>query len=168
MKSADPKMKQVTSRRSARAILNKDSLERLENASIQKDDINKSPGNDNYYSLSDNDNEYEEDEDIVVPDHTYLGQQNKISEDKLIKRKTFVTYENQRWWLSAWTSTLLPGERANWSDQKGEMHLPKEAFKLDSKEWQWEDIWHVDKHPEFTDDEGWSYGVDFSSPFHKH
>lgn len=50
----------------------------------------------------------------------------------------------------------------------GDMQLPKDSFKLPAKDWEWEDIWHVDKHPEFTDDEGWSYAVDFSSPFHKH
>ena len=59
-------------------------------------------------------------------------------------------------------------ERNNWSDQKGDMYLPKDSFKLPGKDWEWEDIWHVDKHPEFTDDEGWIYSVDFGSPGHKY
>ena len=48
------------------------------------------------------------------------------------------------------------------------MYLPKDSFKLPGKDWEWEDIWHVDKHPEFTDDEGWIYSVDFGSPGHKY
>ncbi|CDW73311.1 tectonin beta-propeller repeat-containing protein 1 [Stylonychia lemnae] len=163
----EPKDRFRISRGSARAILNKETLEKLDN--VQEDENLFNPvQDDDYYSLSDNENDYEEDDDVLVPDHTYFNNNNKPQDDKQIQRKIFVTYENQRWWLSSWTSTLLPGERHSWSDQKGEMQLPKEAFKLPSKDWEWEDIWHVDKHPEFTDDDGWSYGVDFSSPFHKH
>ena len=52
--------------------------------------------------------DYEEDEDIPAPDHAYLdGGSMKKSDDRC--RKVFVTYENQRWWLSNWTNTLLPG-----------------------------------------------------------
>ncbi len=48
------------------------------------------------------------------------------------------------------------------------MNLPKDSFKLPGKDWEWEDIWHVDKHPEFTDDDGWIYSVDFTAPGHKY
>ncbi len=61
---------------------------------------------------------------------------------------------------------MFPGERANFSDYNGMMTLPKESFKLPSNQWEWEDIWHVEKLPEFTDNEGWSYSIDFNSPFH--
>ena len=44
--------------------------------------------------------------------------------------------------------------------------LPKETFKLPGPQWAWEDIWHVEKMPEFTDTEGWQYAVDFQSNFH--
>jgi len=56
----------------------------------------------------------------------------------------------------------------------GVMHLPKESFKLPTpangggREWEWEDIWHVEKIPEFTDSNGWQYAVDFNSNFHGH
>lgn len=47
------------------------------------------------------------------------------------------------------------------------MLLPKDNFKLPSKDWEWETIWYVDKHPEFNDDDGWSYANDFGGNFHK-
>ena len=57
-------------------------------------------------------------------------------------------------------------ERSHWSDQNGMMSLPKDSFKLPGRDWEWEDIWHVEKLPEFTDQEGWQYGIDFNSNFH--
>ncbi|TNV82072.1 hypothetical protein FGO68_gene11220 [Halteria grandinella] len=78
----------------------------------------------------------------------------------------FVTYENERIWLGVWTSRMFPGERANWSDQQGVMQLPKDSFKLPNGNWEWADIWHVEKLPEFTDEQGWQYAVDFNGNFH--
>lgn len=56
---------------------------------------------------------YEEDDDIPTPDHSYLSLTNRKSDDKRQQRKIYVTYENQRWWLSNWTATLLPGGKLN-------------------------------------------------------
>ena len=63
--------------------------------------------------------------------------------------------------------TICCLERSNWSDKEGTLNIPKDSFKLPGKEWEWSDIWHVEKLPEFTDDDGWQYAVDFTSPFHK-
>lgn len=57
-------------------------------------------------------------------------------------------------------------ERYNWTDYNGMLHLPKDSFKLPSSAWEWEDIWHVERTPEFTDADGWSYAIDFNSAFH--
>lgn len=38
---------------------------------------------------------------------------------------------------------------------------------MPGKEWEWEDIWYVEKVADVTDDEGWQYAVDFKGPFHK-
>ena len=80
-------------------------------------------------------------------------------------KKVHVTYENQRIWLGIWTNKLFPGERSNWSDVNGMLTLPKEGFKL-AEGWEWEDIWHVEKLPEFTDNEGWQTAVDFNGNWH--
>jgi hypothetical protein len=109
---------------------------------------------------------YEEDLDTPMPEFHYDS--NNKARAKGMNKKAFITYENQRWWLSNWTGALLPGERNNWSDMNGDLNLPKETFKIPGIDWEWEDIWYVDKHLEFQDDDGWSYGVDFASPFHKH
>lgn len=61
---------------------------------------------------------------------------------------------------------MLPGERSNFSDYNGMMTLPKESFRLPSSQWEWEDIWHVERLPEFTDADGWQYSIDFNSTFH--
>ncbi len=61
---------------------------------------------------------------------------------------------------------MFPGERAHWSDLNGLMNIPKDSFKLPGKDWEWEDIWYVEKQREFTDDNGWQYAVDFGSNFH--
>lgn len=79
-----------------------------------------------------------------------------------------MTYENERIWVGTWTNKLFPGERSNWSDLNGMMNLPKESFKLPGKEWEWEDIWYVEKSAEFTDENGWQYAVDFNGNFHGH
>jgi hypothetical protein len=57
-------------------------------------------------------------------------------------------------------------ERSHWSDYNGMMNMPKESFKLPSSAWEWEDIWHIERTPEFTDADGWSYAIDFNSGFH--
>ena len=73
---------------------------------------------DDFFSLSDNDplfqddlHEYEEDNDIPTPDHAFInkGLKKQSADGLKQQRKVFVTYENQRWWLSQWTNTLLPG-----------------------------------------------------------
>jgi hypothetical protein len=86
------------------------------------------------------------------------------------QRRVLVTYENERIWVGIWTNKLFPGERSNWSDQNGYLNLPKDSLKLppgNGREWEWEDIWHVDKS-EFTDPDGWQYALDFNSQFHSH
>ena len=52
--------------------------------------------------MQEEDNEYEEDDDTPM-------REGSPSKEQKPQRKVFVTYENQRWWLSTWTSTLLPG-----------------------------------------------------------
>jgi len=112
----------------------------------------------------------EDDDDAFQPAHGLP----QPSTEQQIQKKTFVTYENERIWVGIWTTKLFPGERSNWSDINGAMHLPKESFSLPTpangggKEWEWEDIWHVEKIPEFTDANGWQYAVDFNSNFHGH
>jgi hypothetical protein len=56
-----------------------------------------------------------------------------------------VTYENERIWLGHWTNKMFPGERAHWSDLNGLLNIPKDSFKLPGKDWEWEDIWYVEK-----------------------
>ena len=46
------------------------------------------------------------------------------------------------------------------------MNLPKDSFKLPGKDWEWEDIWHVEKTPDQTDPDGWQYALDFNYNFH--
>jgi hypothetical protein len=58
------------------------------------------------------DEEYEEDGDTPIPDSQENDHSTKISESK----RAYVTYENQRWWLSTWTSTLLPGGKQDFLD----------------------------------------------------
>lgn len=59
---------------------------------------------------------------------------------------------------------MLPGERNPWSDIKGKTSLPKERFILPGLDWEWEDIWHVEKD-ETMDEEGWQYAQTFKGPF---
>jgi len=79
--------------------------------------------------------------------------------------KTFITYENNRWWVGAgFTSTTYPGERGEWSDYKGKTDAPKDSFKLPSAAWRWVDDWKVVKSAT-TDEEGWEFAADFTKQF---
>ncbi len=97
-------------------------------------------------------------------------------------QKTFVTYENQRWWLGrGWCDQMIIGgnrknsplnslnsiflERSAWSDYQGNINLPKENFNLPTHQWRWHGGWEVTITPQ-TDQEGWEYATDFSKPFH--
>ena len=55
----------------------------------------------------------------------------------------------QRWVPArGWSSQhLLPGvDPWQWSSEDGNVHLPKEVFKLPSENWQWESDWCVDEN----------------------
>lgn len=83
-------------------------------------------------------------------------------------RFTFVVFENQRRWLGlGWTSSLLPYERAAWTDEHLDPSDPKEKFQLpevqnDAAFWRWvpESEWLVEgvgKGKAGDRDQGWIY-----------
>jgi len=81
--------------------------------------------------------------------------------------KTFITYENMRWWVGAgFSHSTYPGERGGWSDYKGRVDAPRESFMLPSADWKWSEDWHVIKGLS-TDEEGWEYSTDFAKAFHR-
>ena len=85
----------------------------------------------------------------------------KVRSDKLFREKSFVTFENQRWWPGkGWRAELLPGERPSWSDDLGQVSLKKEYFKIPGANWQWEKEWNIVMSSK-TDDEGWEYASRF-------
>lgn len=64
------------------------------------------------------------------------------------------TWENQRWWLTGFSSKLLPTDRPAFSNFEGTKATPKDSFKLPSNNWSWKDEdWTV---------EDWQYAPDFS------
>ena len=79
-----------------------------------------------------------------------------------------LTYENQRWNpLTQFSSTLLPTDRPLFSCADGTLPLPKQAFTLPSKCWQWESDWYIDNNIEGEplEPEGWTYAIDFPMKF---
>ncbi|EER11278.1 hypothetical protein Pmar_PMAR018426, partial [Perkinsus marinus ATCC 50983] len=53
--------------------------------------------------------------------------------------RLFVTYENQRWWVTGgWGHHLFAGERSAWSDEYGQFYCPKESFQLPKGPGRWE------------------------------
>jgi len=82
--------------------------------------------------------------------------------DKIIpNQKTFITYENQRWWLGkGWRQELLPGERPSWSDELGLVTLCKEDVMLPPGNWKWESDWRYVTTSK-TDENGWEYASRF-------
>jgi hypothetical protein len=81
--------------------------------------------------------------------------------------KTFITYENNRWWIGAgFRGATGPGERSEWSDWTGRNETPKECFQLPSPDsaWRWTGDWEIVKGPK-TDEDGWEYAADFTKQF---
>ena len=95
---------------------------------------------------------------------TSLGEVSQITprrSSKLFREKSFITFENQRWWPGkGWRADLLPGERPAWSDDLGQVELRKEYFKIPGANWQWENEWNIVMSSK-TDDEGWEYASRF-------
>ena len=106
----------------------------------------------------------------------------KVS-DNQISQKTFVIYENQRWWIGkGWTDLLgflifyylslflffLIKERPKFSDIDGILALDfkKVILPEPEEEWIWEsEEWKVEISDK-TDAEGWEYAYDFKYEFH--
>jgi hypothetical protein len=80
-----------------------------------------------------------------------------------ISTVTVETYENQRdFKIFGFGKSLLPTDRAKWSNREGTKEQTKESFTLPSG-WSWEGDWYVVAEP---GSEGWEYAVDFTSNFH--
>ena len=62
---------------------------------------------------------------------------------------------------------MFPNERGAWTDKNGKKQIAKDEHKLPGKTWVWKTIWFVEKHPDQTDDDGWTYATDFRSKFKK-
>ncbi len=84
-----------------------------------------------------------------------------FKEVKTLEEKSFLIYENQRWWPGrGWKSRLLPGERSAWSDNLGTKELKKEDFLLPGEKWEWTSDWTI-VFSEVSDSEGWEYASRF-------
>ncbi|XP_070186393.1 tectonin beta-propeller repeat-containing protein 1-like [Littorina saxatilis] len=82
-------------------------------------------------------------------------------------RVPVTTYENQRWspFSGYRSSNLLPTDRRAWSDERGDIYLPKENIRLPSAHWDWEGDWFIDENLQgeiCTDTGGWQYAVNFT------
>ena len=44
------------------------------------------------------------------------------------------------------SSNLLPTDRRAWSDEHGDIYLPKESIRLPSAHWNWEGDWFIDEN----------------------
>ncbi|KAL8561229.1 hypothetical protein ACOMHN_024485 [Nucella lapillus] len=78
-----------------------------------------------------------------------------------------MTYENQRWspFNGFHSSNLLPTDRHAWSDEHGDIYLPKESIRLPSAHWDWEGDWFIDENLQgeiCTDRGGWQYSMNFT------
>lgn len=70
-------------------------------------------------------------------------------------------FENQRFAMYKWTSSLLPTDRPFWSDRYGSPELRSpDTFKLPSGDWQWRGAWNLDMRGD-VDADGFEYNVDF-------
>jgi len=88
------------------------------------------------------------------------AEQPLLSKPKEKQERTFVVYENQRWWPGkGWLPKLLPGERPAWSDESGKEELLRDDIKLNN-DWSWASKWSVIISPH-TDIEGWEYASRF-------
>ena len=90
---------------------------------------------------------------------------NLIKQPELKKKISFDVYENERWWIMVgWSKNLVMEEVPLWGDlynsplQLGDVVLPDN--------YKWSGEWSVFKDFS-TDSEGWTYAVDFESPFDK-
>jgi hypothetical protein len=72
-------------------------------------------------------------------------------------------FENQRFLMFKWTSSLLPTDRVSWSDRFGtwKVSKPLDAFQLPVGDWSWTGPWEADKRGGEVDAEGWQYNIDF-------
>ena len=79
------------------------------------------------------------------------------------------TFENQRWIpVEGFGSSLLPTDRAEWSDITGTRERRREGVELPSLAWVWDDDWHIDTTFNGLQLEmgGWTYAVDFPAEYH--
>eukprot|EP01012_Entosiphon_sulcatum_P055986 TRINITY_DN7880_c0_g1_i1.p1 TRINITY_DN7880_c0_g1~~TRINITY_DN7880_c0_g1_i1.p1 ORF type:complete len:1057 (+),score=116.77 TRINITY_DN7880_c0_g1_i1:37-3171(+) len=75
------------------------------------------------------------------------------------------TYENQRFYpLRGWCSELLPTDHPKWSDYTGLLKRKRDSFPLPQC-WRWLSDWWIHTSDE-TDNEGWSYAINFPLKFH--
>jgi len=82
---------------------------------------------------------------------------------KVVNQKTFVTYENQRWWLGkGWCRKMFSDERPAWSDDLGQVPITMDTFNLPNNSWKWEGEWNYVIGPN-TDKEGWEYADNFKA-----
>lgn len=85
------------------------------------------------------------------------------SQQKIRNQKTFVTYENQRWWLGkGWCRKMFSDERPAWSDDLGQVPITMDSFKLPNNLWKWEGEWNYVIGPN-TDKDGWEYANSFDA-----
>ena len=87
------------------------------------------------------------------------------SHDEIGSTAAFAVYENQRWFpIKGWTSSLLPTDRAHFSDKTGKLTLSMESYPLPAS-YAWLGGWTVVVSEEDTDAEGWRYAVDFPAHY---
>lgn len=82
---------------------------------------------------------------------------------KVVRQKTFITYENQRWWIGkGWCTKMLGNERPSWSDDLGKVPLNRDSFNLPGPNWVWDTDWSYVVNSS-TDALGWEYANKFST-----
>lgn len=81
----------------------------------------------------------------------------------VVRQKTFITYENQRWWVGkGWCTKMFGDERPPWSDDLGKVALNRDSFRLPGPNWIWDTDWSYVVNSS-TDALGWEYANKFST-----
>lgn len=110
----------------------------------------------------------------LVMDSPHNSQDPMTNTDQklVVRQKTFITYENQRWWVGkGWCTKMFADERPQWSDDLGKLALTRESFRLPGSNWVWDTDWSYVVNSN-TDALGWEYANKFSTfnkpGHHKH
>ena len=81
-----------------------------------------------------------------------------------------MVYQNQRWTPLGWGPPSLPTDRAEYTDERGQLHPRPDEVEL-QEGWTWAHEWMIDARPLDSEErsksqEGWWYASDFKSSFH--